>query len=206
MDMASLGLHRAGRKRETREASFDPYERSESPYDNKSTTPNRGADDAFRHWGFLNMLNLCSANFEGRLALPCDVSEERSALGVCFLGQAGNIAKLLRPDDFSLTSHKEIFAAICALVTRGERGLEISLVADELKRRGTLTMIGGEAYLADLDFGVVPEREVESRALLLRELADRRRILKLSEEAMHRAADLRQPISETRVWIRESIG
>jgi len=114
--------------------------------------------------------------------------------------------RLLGVDDFSLSSHREIFATILELVGRGELALEISLVAGELRKRGSLEQVGGVAYLADLDFGVVPERGMESRMKLLREFADRRRVLRVSEEAMRRSMDLRQPIAQTLTWMRDEIG
>jgi replicative DNA helicase len=113
---------------------------------------------------------------------------------------------LLTADDFSLTSHREIFAALHELVNRGELVIEISLLASELRRRCTLEAIGGVAYLADLDYGVVPERPMASRMKILREVATRRRVLRIAEGATRRASDLSQPIAETLAWLREVIG
>jgi replicative DNA helicase len=137
---------------------------------------------------------------------PSDIQEEKSALGVCLLGLATEAAGLLTPDDFSLTSHREILAAICELVSQGERAIEISLLAAQLRRRGTLEEIGDVAYLADLDYGVVPERPIASRLKVLREFATRRRVLTIAEEATRRASDLSQRIEETLAWLREAVG
>jgi replicative DNA helicase len=136
---------------------------------------------------------------------PCDIQEEKSALGVCLLGSVAEAVRLLLTEDFSLTSHREIFAAICELVGRGELAIETSLLAAELRRRGTLEAIGGVAYLADLDYGVVPERPMASRLKVLREFATRRRVLKIAEAATRRASDLSQPITETLAWLREAV-
>ena len=134
---------------------------------------------------------------------PADLGEERSALGACLLGQAAEAAKLLEADDFSLTANREIFSAICALVERGEVSLEIGLLAAELRSRGLLESVGGVPYVEDLDFGVVRERSMESRARILRELADRRRLLKTAEEVERRALDWTRPPSDTLDWLRE---
>lgn len=141
----------------------------------------------------------------GCTAWPADVAEEKSALGVCLRGQAKEATLLLAVDDFSLSSHREIFAAIRELVSRGEMAFEISLLAAELRQRGTLEAIGGVAYLADLDYGVVPERPMASRLKVLREFATRRRVLKIAEAATRRASDLSQPITETLAWLREAV-
>ena len=124
-------------------------------------------------------------------------------LGACILGQAAEAAKLLEGDDFSVTANREIFAAISALVERGEESLEIGLLAAELRSRGLLESVGGVPYLEDLDFGVVRERNMQSRAKILRELADRRRLLKTAEEVERRALDWTRPPSETLGWLRE---
>jgi replicative DNA helicase len=136
---------------------------------------------------------------------PSDIQEEKSALGVCLLGSASEGVRLLTPDDFSLTSHREIFAAICKLVSRGEMAIEISLLAAELRRRGTLEAVGDMPYLADLDFGVVPERTMASRLKVLRELATRRRVLRIAEEATLKTCDLSRPVAETLAWLQESL-
>jgi replicative DNA helicase len=136
---------------------------------------------------------------------PVDLGEERSALGACILGQAAEATRLLETEDFSVTTNREIFAAICALVERGEVSLEVGLLAAELRSRGVLDAVGGMPYLEDLDFGVVPERSMESRAKILRELADRRRLLKTAEEIERRALDWTRPPSETFGWLLEVI-
>jgi replicative DNA helicase len=141
-----------------------------------------------------------------RLTWPADAGEERSALGACLLGQAVEGAQLLQAGDFSLAVNREIFEAICTLVERGEVSLEVSLLAAELRSRGTLDTVGGVPYLADLDYGVVPERRMQSRAKILRGLALRRQLLKTGEEVKRRALDWTLPPSETLDWLRESTG
>ena len=136
---------------------------------------------------------------------PVDVAEEKAALGVCLLGRAHDATRLLTAEDFGLSAHREIFECLCALVARGEATLEISLLAHELQSRGRLEAIGDVAYLADLDYGVVPERAMESRVRLLREMAERRRVLRIAEEAIERASDLCQPIAQTQAWLREAV-
>jgi replicative DNA helicase len=90
---------------------------------------------------------------------------------------------LLESDDFGLTAHRHIFAAICSMVARGETAIEVSLLAAELRSRGVLEAVGGVPYLEELDRGVVTESKLESRVRLLRGLSDRRRLLKAAEES-----------------------
>lgn len=133
---------------------------------------------------------------------PAELSEERSALGACLFGQAAEAARMLERDDFSVTANREIFLAICALVERGEAQLEVSLLAAELRARGLLEQVGGLPYLTDLDYGVTPERSMESRVKVLRECAERRRLFKIAEEVERKASDWTQPPGETLDWLK----
>jgi len=139
------------------------------------------------------------------ISLPTDPLNERSALGACLLGQAREIARSLRADDFSLAANQEIFAAICSMIERGETVIEVSLLAAELRSRGVLDAVGGIPYLEDLDRGVVTETKLESRVRVLRGLADRRRLLKTAAEVERRALDLTMPASATIGWLREVV-
>jgi hypothetical protein len=134
---------------------------------------------------------------------PAHVDEERYALGACFCGQAVDATRLLEEDDFSLGAHREIFAAISALIEEGETAIEFPLVAGELARRGQLDAIGGTPYLCDLADGVVLARPMASRAKRLREFAERRRLLTASAELERRARDLATPVCQTQAWLRE---
>jgi len=134
---------------------------------------------------------------------PALLDEERYALGACICGQAVDATRLLVADDFSLRAHREIFAAISALIEAGETALEEPLVVGELARRGQLDAVGGMAYLCDLADGVVPARAMESRAKRLREFAERRRLLMASAELERRTRDCATPLSEIEGWLRE---
>jgi replicative DNA helicase len=139
------------------------------------------------------------------ITVPGDLLSERSALGACLLGQARQIASLLGADDFGLSANREIYAAICSMVGRGETAIEVSLLAAELRSRGVLDAVGGIPYLEDLDHGVLTETKLESRVKVLRGLADRRRLLKTAEQIERRALDLTVPAAETIGWLRETI-
>ena len=109
--------------------------------------------------------------------------------------------RALEAQDFGLSAHKEIFGAIACLLEQGETTFDVWTLASELRRRRTLESAGGEAYLADLDRGIVVEQTVGLRAQRLRELAHRRHLLQASEELQRRAADLTEPLIETKAWL-----
>jgi replicative DNA helicase len=134
---------------------------------------------------------------------PAHLNEERYTLGACLCGQAVEAVQLLQADDFSLSAHQKIFGAICSLVTRGETALDFPLLEVELHRRGQLKEVGGLAYLLDLAVGIVTARPMASRVRILREFADRRRLLKISAEVERLTRDLSNPVSEIKAWLRE---
>lgn len=134
---------------------------------------------------------------------PCDLDLERSLLGVCLWGKATEVVQALEGQDLAISAHAEIFGAIASLVEQGEVTFDVWTLASELRHRGTLQSVGGEAYLVDLDWGIVIEQDIKLRSKKLRELAHRRRLLVISEELQHRAADVTEPLIKTKAWLSE---
>jgi replicative DNA helicase len=132
---------------------------------------------------------------------PCDPDLERSLLGVCLWGKAREVVQALEAQDLAVSAHGEIFGAIASLVEQGEATFDVWTLASELRHRGSLDSIGGVAYLADLDRGIVVEQDVGLRSKKLRGLANRRRLLHVSDELQRRAADLTEPLADTKAWL-----
>lgn len=88
-------------------------------------------------------------------------SAERNVLGSVLITAAAMVADLeaagLKPSDFSLDSHRRIFAAMVCL-HRAATPLDVITLVDQLHRTGELESIGGIAYLTDLTSGCVPLR------------------------------------------------
>jgi replicative DNA helicase len=89
-------------------------------------------------------------------ALPHDTDAERIVLGAMLLnpGVIDEVADLAPPDAFYHPQHAEIADAILALRTDG-KPTDAAAVLGELRRRGSLTRIGGGPYLHRL-IEVVP--------------------------------------------------
>jgi len=121
------------------------------------------------------------------------------------MGQASDAVKLLQPDDFSLSAHRAIFAAIKELVRCGDCVIDYSLLAAALGKNRALDEVGGAPYLTGLDLGVVPEIPIESRVRYLRPLAERRRLLKLLERGIEQLADPGTDTDETKSWLLEML-
>ena len=82
---------------------------------------------------------------------PQDVRAEQSVLGGMLLSKdaIADAGEVVRSSDFYRPAHELIFDAIIDLFSRGEP-VDAITVADEMTKRGTLTRVGGQAYLHDL--------------------------------------------------------
>lgn len=87
--------------------------------------------------------------------LPNSPESERAILGSVILDNAliSQAIELLKPEDFYVPAHRSVFLAMTSLF---ERGAEINpiIVAEELRRDGTLESIGGIDFVLNLTDGI----------------------------------------------------
>ncbi len=123
---------------------------------------------------------------------PRNMDAERFVLG-CILIDSGLFGEAagLRPDDFTLERHREIFAAMCVLHA-SEEHIDRVTVAEELARCNRLGT-DGISYLADLDEGMPRLPHIDSYVRILRKKATLRRAIiaaeKLKGEALLETAE-----------------
>ena len=132
---------------------------------------------------------------EAALQLPHDLTAERSVLGaLLFDANTLNLAvEGLRPEDFYLPAHREIYSAALKLNADG-MAVDLVTVEAELRRRGSLATAGGTDYLIDM-MGQVPTT-VNSRHYIrivqekstLRQLIDASQ--RIRQDAMSQQDDL----------------
>ena len=95
--------------------------------------------------------------------LPANVEAERSILGAILLDNMAynEAAENLRPDDFSLDSHRRIYSRMMDLM-ESSRPIDIITLVEELERKRELQAIGDVGYISGLLDGVpdslCPER------------------------------------------------
>ena len=82
---------------------------------------------------------------------PHSDEAEKSVLGAALLDREvlSELESVLSPADFYSEMHKEIFEAILTLSRKNEP-VDVLTVSEELKKRKTLEMVGGRAYIAEL--------------------------------------------------------
>ena len=119
---------------------------------------------------------------------PHDLAAERAVLGGILLEHADALARLggLAAEDFYQDAHRQLFAAMMALASRGE-GIDLLTVTGELVQAGTLAEVGGTEALGHLvdEAGLLVM--LPEYARMIRELAGKREVIRQATEAIHAA-------------------
>ncbi|MGB9103889.1 MAG: replicative DNA helicase [Terriglobales bacterium] len=130
--------------------------------------------------------------------LPANIDAERSILGAILLDnftytQASS--ENLQADDFSLDSHRRIYARITELADSG-RPVDLVTLAEELSRRKEVEAIGGVAYLSSLTDGLPHRPNIEQYVRIVKDKALLRGLIYASNAAVARAMDEAEPAQD----------
>jgi len=122
--------------------------------------------------------------------LPANVEAERSILGAILLDNLAysQAAEHLRPEDFSLDSHRRIYARMIDL-SESSRPIDIITLPAELESQKELQSVGGHAYISSLLDGVPDRPSIEHYVKIVRDKAMLRGLIHLSSAAIARASD-----------------
>ena len=126
---------------------------------------------------------------EGRIP-PHSLEAEKSVLGEAMLSEEalGDVAETVRPDDFYDKNHKEIFEAILDL-NRKSLPVDVLTVSEELKKRGSLNMVGGRAYVASLSSSTPTTSNAPEYARIVSEKAAIRRLIAAADGIVDKGYD-----------------
>ncbi len=119
---------------------------------------------------------------------PHSIEAEKSVLGSALQSKEAlfEVLEILEPDDFYSEHHKEVFEAVKELNRRSEP-VDILTVSEELKRRNTLAMVGGRAFVASLPTEAPSTSNAESYAHIIKEKAILRTLIKASADILDRS-------------------
>jgi replicative DNA helicase len=122
--------------------------------------------------------------------LPASVEAERSILGAILLDNHSynEAAEKLRPEDFSLDSHRRIYSRMAELID-ARRAVDIVTLAEELARRKEVEAVGGVAYLASLTEGLPRRPSIEEYVRIVKDKSLSRQLIGICNTAITRAAD-----------------
>jgi replicative DNA helicase len=122
--------------------------------------------------------------------LPASIEAERSILGAILLDNVlyNEAAEQLRPDHFSLDSHRRIFGRMMELA-ESSRPIDIITLAEELARRKEVESVGGVAYISSLTDGVPRRPSIEHYVKIVKDKALLRSLITAAQNAVARALD-----------------
>ena len=114
----------------------------------------------------------------GSRTMPHDDVAEQSVLGGMLLSKdaIADVVESLRASDFYKPAHETIYEAILSLYGHGSPADAIT-VADELKKRGELTRVGGASYIHTLIASVPTAANAQYYAEIVKEHAIMRRLI-----------------------------
>ena len=125
--------------------------------------------------------------------LPANLDAEKTILGAILLDNAAHAeaAEHIKPDDFSLDSHRRIFLRMSELIDTG-RAVDIVTLSHELSRYKEVEAVGGVAYLASLTEGLPRRPVIEDYIRIVKDKSLLRRLMGICSAAIAKAADQSQ--------------
>ena len=95
--------------------------------------------------------NRAAVSYPSIRVLPQNLDTEKALLGSLMLatGAMYEIADIVRPDSFYAEQNKKIFDAMISLHAKGQP-IDLLTVTTKLKDMGTLSEVGGQAYISEL--------------------------------------------------------
>jgi replicative DNA helicase len=137
---------------------------------------------------------MATTDYSLERGLPASMDAERSILGAILLdNQTFYQADNLRSEEFSLDSHRRIFARIIDMMGVS-RPVDIITLSEELRTQQQLEAVGGVAYLASLTDGVPPRANIQHYIRIVKDKALLRGLINLSNKSISRALEQSEPV------------
>jgi replicative DNA helicase len=128
---------------------------------------------------------------------PHSVEAEACLLGAMLLdnGVIDTALQYLNKDSFYKTAHRELFQTIIGLHEKGQ-SVDLVLLKEELKRKGTLEQVGGLEYLMELEEAVPAVANAEYYARLVRDGFIKRGLIEAAIKIQKEAYDGKEDLDE----------
>jgi replicative DNA helicase len=140
---------------------------------------------------------LATTDYSLAHTLPANVEAERSILGAILLDNLSynQAAEHLKPEDFSLDSHRRIYTRMVDLA-ESSRPIDMITLVEELDRRKELEAIGDVGYVSGLVDGVPDRPSIEHYIKIVRDKSMLRGLIHVANSAIARASDQSDPAEE----------
>ncbi len=114
---------------------------------------------------------------------PHNTEAEKSVLGSAMLSKdaLADVIDEVAPDDFYDAAHREIFQVMIELF-RNNVSVDIVTVCEELKKRKSLEMVGGRAYIATLSSVAPSTTNAAEYAKIVAEKSSMRQLIQTAED------------------------
>ena len=129
--------------------------------------------------------------------MPANVEAERSILGAVLLDNHAynDAAEHLKPDDFSLDSHRRIYSRMMDLA-ESSRPIDIITLVEELEQKKDLQAVGDVGYISGLLDGVPDRPSIEHYVRIVRDKAILRGLISVAQSAIAKASEQADPADE----------
>tara|TARA_Y100001935_G_C17280124_1_gene497015 strand:- start:30 stop:1523 length:1494 start_codon:yes stop_codon:yes gene_type:complete len=114
---------------------------------------------------------------------PQALDLEESVLGALMLEKEAltNIIDILKPENFYKDAHKEIYQAITDLFNNSQP-IDLLTVTNQLKKNGTLDIVGGSYYVTKLTTRVNSASNIEFHSRIILEQSIKRELINISSK------------------------
>jgi len=114
---------------------------------------------------------------------PQAVDIEEAVLGALMLERdaLSTVIDILKPESFYRDAHRHIYEAIVTLFNHSEP-VDIKTVVYQLRKNGTLELVGGAYYVSDLTTRVNSAANIEYHARIISEQSIKRELIRISSE------------------------
>jgi replicative DNA helicase len=140
---------------------------------------------------------LATTDYSLDRGLPASLDAERSILGAILLDNFAynQAAESLRPDDFSLDSHRRIYSRMMEL-SETSRPIDLITLTEELGRHKEVESVGGVAYITSLTDGVPRRPNIEHYVRIVKDKAMLRGLIHAANGAIARALEQSETADE----------
>ncbi|MBQ3403718.1 MAG: replicative DNA helicase [Synergistaceae bacterium] len=136
------------------------------------------------------------------VAPPNSPEAERSVLGACLYSKEalGSVMEILTPEDFYTPANKSVFEVLSDMY-HDDKPADIITLSEELKARGILDRLGGQAFVTGLSAGLSTTANAGYHATIIRENSVRRQLIEAGSKIQELAL---QPEKDTQSVIEEA--